>query len=55
MCLPVLVQLSHVLLQEDRQPDAAERVLEKILSCEPGHAQARQNLEVLRRRRSRSL
>jgi hypothetical protein len=36
-------------LREDRD-HAAERVLLDILALEPAHAQARQNLEVLRRR-----
>ncbi len=48
-CLPLRVTLSHVLLHEDRDHAAAERVLLAILDRDPGHAQARQNLEVLRR------
>jgi tetratricopeptide (TPR) repeat protein len=48
-CLPLLVALSHVLLREDRDHAAAEKVLLEILDRDPGHVQARQNLEVLRR------
>jgi tetratricopeptide (TPR) repeat protein len=49
-CLPLLVTLSHVLLREDRDHTTAERVLLEILARDPAHAQARQNLEVLRGR-----
>jgi hypothetical protein len=42
--------LSHVLLQEDRDHAEAQRVLTAILQGDPGHAQARHNLEVLRSR-----
>jgi hypothetical protein len=48
-CLPLLLTLSHVLLREDRDRAAAEKVLLEILKLDPGHAQAKQNLEVLRR------
>jgi hypothetical protein len=41
--------LSYVLLREDGDHVAAEKVLLQILAREPGHAQARQNLEVLLR------
>ena len=51
-CLPLLLTLSHVLLREDRDHAAAERVLLEILARDPAHAQARQNLEVLRGRAS---
>jgi tetratricopeptide (TPR) repeat protein len=43
--------LSHVLLQEDRDPDAAERALRAVLELEPQHAQARHNLAVLLQQR----
>jgi hypothetical protein len=49
-CLPLLLTLSHVLLREDRDRAAAERVLLAILALEPSHTQSRQNLDVLRRR-----
>jgi glycosyltransferase involved in cell wall biosynthesis/Tfp pilus assembly protein PilF len=45
------VVLSHVLLQEGRDPDAAERALRSVLELAPGHAEARNNLAVLRRER----
>ena len=48
--LPLLVLLSHVLLQEDRDHAEAERVLGEILQQQPGHEQARHNLQVLRQR-----
>jgi Flp pilus assembly protein TadD len=44
------VVLSHCLLQEGRDPQAAEQALLAVLALEPGHAEARQNLAVLRRR-----
>ncbi len=52
-CLPLLVTLSHVLLREDRDHVAAEKVLLEILECDPSHAQARQNLEALHRTQGR--
>jgi tetratricopeptide (TPR) repeat protein len=48
-CLPLLVTFSHVLLREDRDHASAERLLLQILNLDPGHVQARQNLDVLRR------
>jgi tetratricopeptide (TPR) repeat protein len=42
------VLLSYVHLQEGRDPDAAEQALQKILDLDPGNAEARHNLEVLR-------
>ncbi|MCI0637436.1 MAG: glycosyltransferase [Gemmataceae bacterium] len=41
------VLLSHVLLKEGRDLDAAERALHDILALDPNHAEARQNLAVL--------
>jgi tetratricopeptide (TPR) repeat protein len=43
------VVLSHVLLQEGQDWVAAERSLCDVLALEPGHAEARRNLAVLRR------
>jgi predicted O-linked N-acetylglucosamine transferase (SPINDLY family)/GT2 family glycosyltransferase len=51
--LPGWVTLSHALLQEDRDHDAAERVLLEILERDPQHAQARHNLDLLRANRAR--
>lgn len=48
------VILSHVLLQEGRDWDFAEQVLRGILELEPGHAEARQNLEILLRQRRKA-
>jgi tetratricopeptide (TPR) repeat protein len=42
--------LSHVYLQEGEDWAAAERALRDILQLDPQHAEARRNLEVLRRR-----
>lgn len=41
------VFLSHVLLQEGRGWDAAEKVLRDVLALDPDNAEARSNLEVL--------
>jgi tetratricopeptide (TPR) repeat protein len=41
------VLLSHALLQEGRDPAAAEQALREILALDPGHAEARHNLAVL--------
>ena len=46
----VLVHLSHALLEEGHDHAGAEAVLEEILRRDPGNAQARSNLEALRRR-----
>ena len=43
------VVLSHALLQEGRDYAAAEQTLHDILRLDPSHAEARHNLEVLRR------
>jgi tetratricopeptide (TPR) repeat protein len=48
------VVLSHVLLQEGRDPAAAERTLLGILERAPNHAEARKNLAMLRRDRERT-
>jgi Flp pilus assembly protein TadD len=42
--------LSHTLLQKDSDPQAAQRALTKVLELDPRNAEARHNLEVLRRR-----
>ncbi len=42
---------SHVLLQEGRDPDAAERAVRDVLALDPGNAQAQHNLYVLAQRR----
>ena len=47
------VILSHVLLQENRDLLAAERVLRDLLKLEPNHVEARNNLAVLLRERKR--
>jgi GT2 family glycosyltransferase/tetratricopeptide (TPR) repeat protein len=49
--VPALVLLSHVLLQEGQDPDAAERALRAILERDPDNAEARHNLKVLHTRR----
>ena len=41
------VLMSHALLQEDTDHDAAERALREILAMDPNHEPARQNLRVL--------
>jgi hypothetical protein len=51
-CVPLLSLLSYVLLQEDRDHAAAERLLLDILALDPANATARQNLAVLRLRLS---
>jgi tetratricopeptide (TPR) repeat protein len=45
--------LTHVLLQEGTDPEAAERALKAVLELEPGNAQARHNLALLRAQRRR--
>jgi hypothetical protein len=44
------VVLSHVLLQEGRDPRAAEAALREVLRLDPGNAEARHNLELLRQK-----
>src|SRR5260370_6572497 len=39
--------LSHALLQEDRDLAATHHALRAVLAMDPGHAEARQNLDVL--------
>jgi FkbM family methyltransferase len=51
--LPPRVLLSHVLLQAGADVGAAERALRDVLALAPDHAEARQNLAVLLRRRGR--
>jgi tetratricopeptide (TPR) repeat protein len=41
------IVLSHILLQEGRDPCAAEAALRAILAIDPAHAEARHNLAVL--------
>jgi tetratricopeptide (TPR) repeat protein len=43
--------LSHVLLFEGKDPDAAEKALREVLALDPHNANARGNLEALLRRR----
>jgi tetratricopeptide (TPR) repeat protein len=45
--------LSHVLLQDGRNPAAAEKVLREILALEPSNQEARHNLDVLLREREK--
>jgi Flp pilus assembly protein TadD len=45
------VVLSHALLQEGRDFDAAERALRDVLAREPQNAEARQNFGMLLRNR----
>jgi len=45
--------LSHVLLQEGKEPAAAEAVLREILQSDPGNAQAWHNLVILYREQNR--
>ena len=44
------VVLTHVLLQEGQDWPAAERALCNVLALDPGHAEARGNLTLLRQR-----
>ncbi len=46
------VLLTHVLLQEDRDPDAAEQALRDVLALDPNHGEARHNLAMLEQRRA---
>jgi glycosyltransferase involved in cell wall biosynthesis/Flp pilus assembly protein TadD len=46
------VFLSYALLQEGADPAAAERALQAVLGLDPGNAEARHNLAVLRRGRA---
>jgi tetratricopeptide (TPR) repeat protein len=46
--------LSYVHLQEGRDPDAAERALRDVLVLDPDNAEARHNLQLLRRQLCRS-
>jgi tetratricopeptide (TPR) repeat protein len=52
--LPLHVQLSHVLLQQGNDPDAAERLLRDVLARDPHNAGARHNLTVLLAQRFRA-
>jgi hypothetical protein len=45
------VILSHVLLQEGQDWDAADRALLDVLTLGPNHGEARRNLAVLPRQR----
>jgi hypothetical protein len=44
-----------VLLQEGRDWEGAERALRDVLALDPGHAEARHNLDVLLHQQGRSL
>jgi hypothetical protein len=44
------VILSHVLLQEGRDPQAAEKALHDVLALDPNHREARHNLAALQKR-----
>jgi tetratricopeptide (TPR) repeat protein len=48
------VILTHVLLQEGRDWAGAERALRDVLALDPGHAEARQNLDLLVRQQGRA-
>jgi tetratricopeptide (TPR) repeat protein len=48
------VILSHVLLQEGRDWEAAEQALRDVLELAPNHAEARRNLDLLRQRQERN-
>jgi tetratricopeptide (TPR) repeat protein len=50
--VPARRLLTYALLQEDRDLDQAEKALVELVQLVPGDAEARHNLEVLRRRRS---
>jgi hypothetical protein len=45
--------LSRAMLQEGRDWATAERALREVLALDPGHAEARRNLEVLLRQQGR--
>jgi tetratricopeptide (TPR) repeat protein len=51
--LPPRVVLTHVLLQEGRDPAAAERALRGVLDRDPGQAESWRNLAVLLRHQGR--
>jgi tetratricopeptide (TPR) repeat protein len=51
--LAAWVLLSHALLREGRDGPAAERALRTILERDPGNAEARHNLDLLRRQHGR--
>jgi glycosyltransferase involved in cell wall biosynthesis/predicted Zn-dependent protease len=46
------VVLSHALLQEGKDWDAAESALQAVLALDPGHIESRRNLDLLRRQRA---
>jgi hypothetical protein len=46
------ILLTHVLLQEDVDPAAAERALLRVLELDPQHVDAQRNLSILRARRA---
>jgi glycosyltransferase involved in cell wall biosynthesis/tetratricopeptide (TPR) repeat protein len=48
------VILSHALLQESTDLEAAEEALRDVLALEPGHAEARNNLRILLRSQNRA-
>ncbi len=46
------VVLAQMLLQDGRDPDAAERALREVLAIDPHHAESRHNLSVLLRQKA---
>jgi hypothetical protein len=52
--LAVRERLSHALLMEGKDHEAAERVLREVLERDPGNAGARQNLTLLLAERQRA-
>jgi tetratricopeptide (TPR) repeat protein len=52
--LPARVLLTHALLQEGRDPAAAERALRELLARAPGEAESWRNLAVLLRHQGRA-
>jgi GT2 family glycosyltransferase/predicted Zn-dependent protease len=49
------VLLSHILLQDNRDPAAAETVLREVIALDPGNGEARHNLSVLLSRQGRPI
>jgi cytochrome c-type biogenesis protein CcmH/NrfG len=47
------VLLTHVLLQEGRDLGDAEAAFHEVLDLDPGHAEARHNLQLLRQHQER--
>jgi tetratricopeptide (TPR) repeat protein len=51
--LPVLIQYSYLLLQQDTDHTLADQVLAEILARDPGNAEARHNRQLLHQRAGR--